>query len=156
MNRPTKVALLVAAASALLFAVSLAQYFGKAAVDYAKEARKEAVANQSIEKQLEEAAQNANRQLSSPRVVNEHIQMESVAAGPGKQLTFFYTVHQVSPLSKEQLTKLFETTRDRLCSSNLRQLLDNGATFNYKYRDENARWEKDIAVRQQDCGNNPS
>lgn len=151
MNRASKVATFAFSIVGALSVALLAQHFGRSTVDFAYENYKQAAAEQSIGKQLDEAAQIFNKQLPTQALVNQQMQMDSVAAGPGKQLTFFFTVRQVDQLTDEQLKKLFVRSKDRLCSSNLRQLLNSGVTFNYRYRDEDARWVKDVTVQSQDC-----
>lgn len=137
---------------AILLAVSVMPYFAKSATDYAYLTYKENTTNQFLQKQIEEAAQAANKKILKGRLINNQIALDSVMAGPGKHLTFFFVVVDMrDQLSDDQLAKLSHITRERLCSSNLRGLLDQGVVFHYKYSEKSARWTKEITVQPHDC-----
>ena len=151
MSRTWKIVAFALAVLAVILVASLGRRIGRPAADYVYDKYKETAAEQAIEKQLEQAAQEANKQLSKKGATNDLIDMDSVAAGPGKQLRFLFTVHHFDQPTNEHLQGVFAETRDRLCASNLARLLDRGVTFNYRYRDNNGRWEREFMVRSTDC-----
>lgn len=150
MKSARKIVLVVLGVIAAILVASLGRYIGGSTVDYAYGKYKQTAAERSIEEQLEQGAEELNKQLSSAGMSNDQIRMDSVTAGPGRQLTFLFTVCQLNQLTDEHLRGLFVGNRDRLCSSNLRRLLDSGVTFNYRYRDNDARWTREVTVRPTD------
>ena len=153
MKYSWKVAAFVLAVVAAIFVASLARHIGRSTADYTYEKYKESASTQqTIEEQLEQSAKEFNKQLQATSMVNEQIRMDSVVAGPGKQFTYLFTVYQLDQITDEHLHGLFVGNRDRLCSGNLRRLLDSGVAFNYRYRDKHARWVRDVTVQSTDCG----
>lgn len=120
---------------AALLVGSLGQQIGRSTADYAYDQYKEVARDRSIEEQLEQAAQERNQKLPTMAATNEHIEIDAVAARPGLRLTYLVAVNQLDQITDDHLRALIAGTRDRLCSSNLRRLLDQGVTFIYRYRD---------------------
>lgn len=96
------------------------------------------------------------QRLAATGLGNDQIRVNSAIAGPGRRFTFLFTVYGMDRIADEQLETLFVANRDELRSSGLRQLLDRGVTFTYRYTDDGGKWTKDAVVRPTDCrANNP-
>lgn len=144
------ISIVVGTLTALVLALS-APAIGKLTADYLFDKPQETAGRQEIEQLLQQSAEQLNRQLSSTPVSGDQIKLESVAVGPANQLTFNFTVYQHNELSDEDVRGLFFGNRDRICSGNLRWLLDRGVSFNYRYQDSGAKWARDVTVKPADC-----
>ena len=151
MKQLWKIAALALAVVAAILVASFGKHIGKSAVDSTYKSYKEGKTQESIEELLEQIAKEINKQASKMGAVNDRIKADSAIAGPGKQFTYLFTVYQPDQLNDEQLRILFVANRDRLCASKLRQLLESGVRFTYRYRDKDGKWVKDVSVKSTDC-----
>lgn len=109
------------------------------------------VADQPLGRLLEQAAADANSQISTLPVNDPRLRMESVETGPGHRLTFRFAVRELDAPTDGQMQAVYAANRQRLCTGSLRSLLDRGAVFGYRYADERGRWIREDVVQASDC-----
>jgi hypothetical protein len=108
---------------------------------------------ESIENVLKQAAEVANKQILATGLKNDRIRVNSVIAGPGRQVTYLNTVYGTDRITDEQLGAMFVAIKDGVCLDKARtSLLARGVTFTYRFTDVGGRWTKDVVVRPTDCG----
>ena len=93
-----------------------------------------------ISKELVDCCSQINSTL--PMMVDANTRMDNAAPGPGKKITYFYTIVDVDPdlLNDAMFKQVEEGARGRVKhSSDLKIFRENGVDMRYVYRDEGGR-----------------
>ncbi len=99
----------------------------------------------SVEQQLEEAAAKANLQL--PQQLDEVTRCERVEAGPGKRMSYIYTL-SVDFDNDQQKLLTEQATQRALVDPNLQPAFSAGVTLWYKYYDKSGKLMFEFPVRK--------
>ncbi len=108
-------------------------------------------AMEPIKESLERAADTLNANLRSVAVPDERYRLKSVKAGPGLQFRYDFRVTGIRAPNDQQMSALLIEERHRVCSGNLRGLLNRGVAMRYNYADETGRWLEEHVIRSVDC-----
>lgn len=101
--------------------------------------------NVPIERQLEKVAQEANKQL--PKQLDVVTRCERVEAGPGKRMSYIYTL-SVDFDDDQQKLLTEQTTQRALVDPNLQPAFSAGVTLWYKYYDKSGKLMFEFPVRK--------
>ena len=110
-----------------------------------------------LERELEAAANYVNRDV--PMLVDEYTQLDGAIAGPGRSLTYRYTLIETyaDELSDSVLRDFENTMTEQLrmntCgNADMKSFLDSGVRFVYRYEDSVGRLVAQFEVNDIDCG----
>ena len=107
----------------------------------------------AVEEALRQAAGQINRGL--PMMVDQYTRMDSTVPGPGKKLTYLYTLVSVNSadVSQQQLQDALGTSvRNGVCTNrDMQFLVNSGVQFVYLYRGGDGGVIGDVVVNPQDC-----
>ncbi len=92
-------------------------------------------ASTSIERELEKAAEDINR--DAPKRLDDITVLTHAEAGPGKKITYFYELAIPAadqPITPEDKTNLTESIRNGFCAEeDMRKMQQEGVEFAYSY-----------------------
>lgn len=101
---------------------------------------------------LEAASREMNAQL--PRVVDRDTRLDSTGVGPGRRITYVYTLLNIEYGSMRQvdLQQNFQKVRNYVCTTaDMKSFVSNGVEVVYRYRSSGGSTIGDIVVRPSDC-----
>ncbi|MFZ1935884.1 MAG: hypothetical protein WCB27_10205 [Thermoguttaceae bacterium] len=97
----------------------------------------------TVEQRLEKVAADLNKNI--PRQMDAVTRIDRVEAGPGRSLSYKYTISKT--LTDAQKTQLKQTvTRQALNNAQMQPLFDAGVTFCYKYYDSTGKSMLEFSV----------
>jgi uncharacterized RDD family membrane protein YckC len=133
------------------FWIAFAIFFATIAVLTAHTPQKN---DRAITESLQITARGMN--LSLPMMLDADTRLDSVMGGPSKQLTYLYTLVNVSSqnvLWADIAARLAPQVRQGVCSDKeMAVFFENGVRVVYKYRDKNGLILGEIVVAPSDCG----
>jgi hypothetical protein len=109
--------------------------------------------NARIMEVLNQTSQRINQE--GPRMVDSGTRLDRAVVGPGRKLTFYHTIVDVTvwDISEQQLQDAVgPRIREQACGrEEIVQLLEDGVTITYRYKGMGGIVIGDIAVSEADC-----
>lgn len=131
----------------LVVATVIGRVIGQAAVESSQPAP-------NVEATLQQVATQINAQL--PRMLDQETRMDEARSGPGKTLTYFYTLTSYDSREVDHqsaLSAIEPGVRRRECnSSKMRVLFTSGVTAQFVYRGNDGGEITSFAISPADCG----